>query len=99
MHVILSGVGTVSSGYYPKVSFMIENVAVFSHRGSCGKDDVSCILKLCNSELQQLNFDRFNIERIGRERNRGERHSECFKRKISKSASEKSYVLESVLQS
>ena len=70
-------------------------MAAPSHRASCGKDDVSRILKLCRSELQQLNFDRLLRELEGKEI-MAKGIANVLKRK---SASEKSNVLVSVLQS
>ena len=66
-----------------------------SHRASCGKDDVSRILKLCRSELQQLNFDRLLRELEDKEIV-AKGIANVLKRK---SASEKANVLVSVLQS
>ena len=71
-------------------------MAAPSHRASCGKDDVSRILKLCRSELQQLNFNRLLRELIGSEKEIVAKGiANVLKRK---SVSEKSNVLVSVLQ-
>ena len=70
-------------------------MAAPSQRASSGKDDVSRILKLCRAELQQLNLDRLLSELEQR----------CILSKgipnvlERKSASEKSNVLITVLQS
>ena len=70
-------------------------MAAPSHRASCGKDDVSRILKLCRSELQQLNFDRL-LRELEEKEIVAKGIANVLKRK---SASEKSNVLVSVLQS
>lgn len=74
---------------------MIKNMAAPSQRASCGKDDVSRILKLCRSELQQLNCDRLLTE-LEQKEIVAKGIANVLKRK---SASEKSNVLVSVLQS
>ena len=70
-------------------------MAAPSQRASSGKDDVSRILKLCRTELQQLNLDRLLSEM---------EQKDIVSKGIAnvlerKSASEKSNVLISVLQS
>ena len=91
----------MTCGYYPCVSkkalilALIENMAAPSQRASSGKDDVSRILKLCRSELQQLNLDRL-LSELEQRNILSKGIADVLERK---SASEKSNVLVSVLQS
>lgn len=74
---------------------LYENMAAPTQRASSGKDDVSRILKLCRAELQQLNLNRLLSELEGKDIvSKG--IANVLERK---SASEKSNVLISVLQS
>ena len=70
-------------------------MAAPSQRASCGEDDVSRILKLCRSELQQLNLDRL-LSELEQKEIVAKGIANILKRK---SASEKSNVLVTVLQS
>lgn len=70
-------------------------MAAPSQRASCGEDDVSRILKLCRSELQQLNLDRL-LSELEQKEIVAKGITNVLKRK---SASEKSNVLVTVLQS
>ena len=70
-------------------------MAAPSQRASCREDDVSRILKLCRSELQQLNLDRL-LSELEQKEIVAKGIANVLKRK---SASEKSNVLVTVLQS
>ena len=70
-------------------------MAAPSQRASCGEDDVSRILKLCRSELQQLNLDRL-LSELEQKEIVAKGIANVLERK---SASEKSNVLVTVLQS
>lgn len=70
-------------------------MAAPSQRASCREDDVSRILKLCRSELQQLNLDRL-LSELEQKEIVAKGIANVLERK---SASEKSNVLVTVLQS
>lgn len=93
VHVILSCEGITL--VFQRTSHFIENMAAPSRRASSVKDDVSRILKLCRAELQQLNLDRVFSE-LEQKNILSKGITNVLKRK---SASEKSNVLITVLQS